>query len=124
MTRSRHWIVLLLALFLGSVTRLNAQKLESGTWTGAIVDPGGESVDVTYLVLTAGDTLKISLAAPEGHSAEFTNIRFEGGNLLFSWEPGIQIDCVLMPGEAGSFSGACTDASGESGHMTMAPPKK
>ncbi len=123
MTRSNRWIVLLVALFIGSVTRLEAQNLTPGTWTGSVVDPGGESVDVSYVVGMSGDTTQITMTAPEGHVAAFTNIHFEGTKLVFSWEAGVKIDCILDPAEGGAYSGSCTDTSGASGRMTMVPPK-
>lgn len=124
MKRSNHWIMLLVALFMASTARLNAQKLEPGTWTGTIVDPGGESADVTYLVAISGDTIQVTMSAPEGHTFSFSKVRFEEGKLLFSWEANTNIDCILNPAESGSYSGTCTDSSGASGQMTMVPPKK
>lgn len=106
-------------------TGLHAQSptLAPGTWTGSIVDPGGEEASVTYEVSVTGDTLRIELKVPEGPSFSFSNIRFEGGSLLFTWLANISIECKLDAAEAGSYSGTCTDSSGESGHMTMVPPR-
>jgi hypothetical protein len=117
-------MLVVFALVVGSTSRLNAQKLEPGTWTGTVVDPGGESVDVTFIVMMAGDTIQITMSAGEEHTMAFSNVHFDDGKLLFTWEPGIRIDCVLNPADAGGYAGTCTDTSGESGQMTMVPPKK
>ena len=103
MKRSNHWIMLLVALFMASTARLNAQKLEPGI---------------------SGDTIQVTMSAPEGHTFSFSKVRFEEGKLLFSWEANTNIDCILNPAESGSYSGTCTDSSGASGQMTMVPPKK
>ncbi|MEO8200029.1 MAG: hypothetical protein ABI679_05850 [Gemmatimonadota bacterium] len=119
-----RWLLLLVALMAGSITRLNAQKLETGTWTGTLTDPGGDVIDVTYAVALSGDTLQITMSAAEGLSAAFSNIRFEEGKMVFSWEANTKIDCTLSPAEGGGYAGACTDSNGGRGQMTMVPPKK
>jgi hypothetical protein len=112
----------LLLVFAGSAAGLEAQTLASGTWTGKGVDPGGEEFPVTFDVKSSGDSLSIALIAPDGQRMELSNIRFEGGKLLFLWSPGIDINCVLSPVEGGGFSGPCTDDEGGTGVLTMTPP--
>ena len=109
----------------GSLTTLHAQTLESGKWTGTVVDPGGQSHEVSFDVQTVGDSLKISMTGgPESSTFAFRDIRFDNGKLLFTWEPGSPVNCVLEPVPTGGFSGPCTDEEGEGGVMTLVPPKK
>ena len=118
-------VCLVAVLGAGSLSVANAQKLETGTWTGTVVDPGGQSYDVTFVVQTAGDSLKIDMTGgPEGATFPFLDIRFDNGKLMFQWEPGSPVNCTLEPVATGGFSGPCTDDDGESGLLTMVPPKK
>lgn len=114
--------VALLALSTG----LRAQTLHPGTWSGSVTDPGGEEAPVTYEVTVTGDTLHISMtvAVPDGPPAfAFSNVHFEQGKLLFTWNANVDINCSLDPAEGGSYAGSCTDSEGKSGQMKMVPPK-
>ena len=122
MKTSLRLLGLLLALVAGATTGLQAQKLAPGTWTGKGVDPGGEEFPITFEVDTAADSLRITMVGPDGERMGLTNLRFEEGKLLFTWSPGIVINCVLSPVEGGGFSGPCTDDSGGTGIITMTPP--
>jgi hypothetical protein len=117
-------LVLATTLTLASAAR--AQTLAAGTWTGSIVDPGGDEAPVTYEVSTTGDSLHISMtvAVPDGPPAfVFSNIHFDQGKLLFTWSANIDINCSLDPADGGSYSGTCTDSEGKSGQIKMIPPK-
>lgn len=101
-----------------------AQSLEEGIWTGTMIPPDGGEVEISYEVKMDGDVLMIALLPPEGADAdrfEFNDLKLEDGNLIFWWEPGPRIDCVLEPMEDG-FEGECSDPSGETGILTMMPP--
>jgi len=104
-----------------------AQSLEEGMWTGTMTPPGdGDGVEIGYEVKMDGDVLMIALLPPEGEGAdddryEFSEVRMEDGNLVFWWQPGPRVDCVLEPLEDG-FEGECTDESGGTGILSMFPP--
>jgi hypothetical protein len=123
MKSSVRVIGLLLALFAAGVTGLQAQRMAQGTWTGKGVDPGGEEFPITFEVASAGDSLSIMIVGPDGESMALSKIRFEEGKLLFTWEPGVVVNCVLSPVEGGGYSGPCTDENGGSGIITMTPPQ-
>lgn len=114
---------LVLTLLTGVTAGLNAQSLKPGTWTGQGVDPGGGEFELTFDVQTVGDSLTITMVSPEGEKFELSQIRFEGKNLHFRWEPGIVVNCVLSPVDGGGYSGPCIDESGGSGVLSMTPPK-
>ena len=104
-----------------------AQSLAEGKWTGTMETPDGEVVDLTYEVKKDGDVLMIALLPPEGAGAdsdryEFSDVRMEDGNLVFWWQPGPRVDCVLEPVDDGAYDGECSIESGESGYLTMVPP--
>jgi hypothetical protein len=107
-----------------SAARLQAQQLQGGTWTGTVIDPGGETINVSFDVHQAGDTTTISMMIPDGPTITMSGIHFDQSKLVFTWEAGAKIVCTLDPAAEGSYSGACVDDSGQSGTMTMVPPKK
>jgi hypothetical protein len=113
----------LLVLFVGATTGLQAQKLAPGTWTGKGVDPGGEEFPFTVEVQSAGDSLTMAIVGPDGEGLALNNIRFTDGKLLFQWEPGVVVNCELSPVEGGGYSGPCSDESGGSGVITITPPQ-
>jgi hypothetical protein len=101
----------------------HAQKLEAGKWTGKVVPPDGPTVEVTYDVKVAGDTLAITINAAEHGSFPFANVKLADGKLTFSWSPGVEVKCELKPQTDKSWSGSCVDAGGTGGTMIMVPPK-
>jgi hypothetical protein len=123
MKSSLRFLGLLLALVVASTTGLQAQKLASGTWTGKGVDPGGEEFPITFEVQTTGDSISIAMVGPDGERMALTEIHFEEGKLLFTWEPGVVVKCTLSPVDGGGYSGPCTDDSGGTGIITMTPPQ-
>jgi hypothetical protein len=104
----------------------DGQTLAEGMWTGTIEPPEGEIVDVRYEVKNAGDVMTVALLPPEGIGAEsryeFSDVRFENGNLVFWWEPGHRVDCVLEPLDGGEYEGECTGGDGRAGYLSMVPP--
>lgn len=106
---------------------MSAQTLEEGMWTGTMIPPNGPVLDISYEVKKDGDVITVALLPPEGAGAsadryEFSDVRFEDGNLVFWWEPGPRIDCVLEPMDGGEYEGECTDPNGDTGVLTMTPP--
>lgn len=104
-----------------------AQSLDEGMWTGTMETPGGEVVDLRYEVKKDGEQLTIALLPPEEVGAdsdryEFSDVRVEDGNLVFWWQPGPRVDCVLEPIDDGAYDGECSTADGDSGYLTMVPP--
>ena len=122
--------ILLAAVIAGFVLTVpptsSAQSLEEGTWGGSMRQlGGGDGFEIGFEVTMDGDVLMIALLPPEDADAdryEFNEIRMEDGNLVFWWQPGPRVDCVLEPLEGGGWEGECSDASGETGIMTMLPP--
>jgi hypothetical protein len=102
---------------------VQAQELASGTWTGLVVPPDNENLDVTYTVATVNDTLQITMHVPEHGDMVFSNVRFEEGDLKFSWQPGPIVHCVMKAKEGGEYNGECTDEGGDPGYMVMTPPE-
>lgn len=123
--------ILLAAVFavltLAVAPAATAQSLEEGTWTGTMTPPGdGDGVEISYEVTMDGDALMIALLPPTDAGAdadryEFSEVRIEDGNLVFWWQPGPRVDCVLEPLDDG-YEGECSDESGETGILSMFPP--
>jgi hypothetical protein len=115
--------VLTLALIGATALTLQAQSLKTGTWTGKGIAPEGEEFAITLDVQMKGDTLVIAMHAPDGAILPLTNIRFEDSKLLFTFTPGVVVNCTLSPVEGGGYSGPCTDEEGGTGEITMMPPE-
>ena len=117
-------IVALLAMWVA--TPVGAQELAPGTWTGTMSPPqNSPSVAVTYEVGETDGALSIVMSAPGlGQSMTFSDVKLNGDELTFWWEPGARVDCTLLRKEDGSFEGICTDGSGPDGEGTlrMLPP--
>jgi hypothetical protein len=100
-----------------------APKLEAGKWTGKVTPPDGETVNVTYDVAYAGDTLKITINAASHGTFQTTETKLEGTKLSFKFRPGPEVVCVLEKKEA-DYIGACTDEGGGVAQIELSPPKK
>lgn len=102
-----------------------ATVLETGKWTGIVMPPNGETVEVTYDVATKNDgsqTMVIN-AGPHGTFA-VAKMTIESGKLSFYFTPGPEVRCALSRKDDGSYEGDCMDDGGAPAHMTMLPPKK
>ena len=122
------------ALLLGLATVLTlsvapparAQELTPGTWTGTMAPPGAPTgIPVTFVIGRTDGALSIVMrsAQVEG-DMPFQDVRLDGSELTFWWEPGVRVDCALQRTEAGGFAGDCTGVSGPdgAGRITMVPP--
>jgi opacity protein-like surface antigen len=122
-TATSFCIAALLAL--GAAAPAAAQELMSGTWTGTMAPPGAAGVPVTFDVGEAGGALSIVMrsAQVEGEMP-FKDVRIEGGELTFWWDPGVRVNCTLERTPNGSFEGPCAGESGPegAGRITMVPP--
>lgn len=100
-----------------------APKLEVGEWTGTVIDPSGNAVDVTYSISYAGDTLKIRIDAGQHGSFDTWDTKVEADKVSFKFRPGPEVLCVLNKKEA-AYSGTCTANDGSAASIDLAPPKK
>ena len=119
-----QWQIVGLALFMAlvAVRSADGQTLEAGIWTGTIEPPEGQYLDITYDVRVESDTLKIKIITPEFGEFETTDVRIVDGVLFFGFSPGQPLSCELKPRDGGRFRGACVDADGDPGYLTMIPP--
>ena len=121
-TSAGFWTVAVVAV--GVAAPIGAQDIERGTWTGSIALPGGSSLPVTYEIGDTDGALSVVMNNEQLGDVVFSDARFDGEALTFWWEPGIRVNCSLLPKEDGSFVGGCTDGSGPEGEgpLTMMPP--
>lgn len=115
-------IVVLVAMW--AATPASAQTLQPGTWTGALTPPGGADVPVTFEVGETAGALSIVMNEPQMGGIDFSDVRLEGNELTFWWEPGVRVDCTLTRNEDMSFGGICSDGRGADGQgvLLMRPP--
>jgi hypothetical protein len=94
-----------------------------GAWTGTVTPPEGMTVNVTYDVAYAGDTLRIVIRAGEHGTFDTYDVKHEAEKLSFRFRPGPEVTCVLNKKDAG-FAGTCTEDDGSVASMDLAPPRK
>ena len=80
---------------------------------------------LTYAVGYEGDALTLAIGGPDGAEIPTRDVVLRADTLHFVFdepEEGVPLQCALGRGEAGTFEGRCTDASGKWARFTMAPP--
>lgn len=100
----------------------SAQAPKSGTWTGSVTPPQGETTLVTFDVVSSGDSLSIVIHAGEHGDFPAGAERYADGKLTFTFEPGPVVTCTLTRNAEGGFAGGCVEPTGEEAKMTMVPP--
>lgn len=115
-------IVATISAFSSPVTQ--AQQLESGTWFGLMMPPGGSDIAITLEVTSTSDSLGIRLIVGQQGSFDLNEIEYSEDKLTFTFSVGQLISCELKKKANGSFEGPCSDPSGEEGLIIMNPPKK
>jgi hypothetical protein len=98
-------------------------RLAVGTWTGVVIPPNQEAVNVTYEVAYTADTLAIMLVAGDHGRFALNEIVVGETKLNFSFTPGPKVVCALSLKDTG-YAGECTDDDGNVVPMTMVPPAK
>jgi hypothetical protein len=122
--KSRSSLVVAMLAVLTSIP-VGAQELPRGTWTGTMAPPGAEGVPVTFEV--SGTAVAPSIVMRSElveDDMPFRDVRVQGSELTFWWEPGVRVDCTLQRTAAGGFDGLGVGAGGPSGagRITMVPP--
>ena len=100
---------------------LAAQEVPAGKWTGTITPPNGTTVQATFDVTVAGDSIAITLNGPFG-SLPSSEGRIHPDRLTFTFSPGTRVECTLMLQEDRSYKGECLDSDGDPGIIVMVPP--
>jgi len=100
----------------------SAQTLVPGTWTGYIIPPGGQTLDVTYDVRVESDTLKIDIVNEQVGHLPFSNLKVTDDGMTFEWAPGVHLFCELFLKVDGGFEGECAPEDGDTGIMVMNRP--
>ena len=95
-----------------------------GKWTGTVTPPEAETTPVTFDVTSSNDTIAIQIDAGGHGSFAASEIEFAGTRLVFSFQPGPKVLCVLNKQDDGSFAGECTEGAGAAAQITMVPPKE
>lgn len=117
--------VVAIAAALVGVSTLSGQSLQAGSWSGTMTPPNESAVEVTFQVTGSGDSLAITMVLPGQGSTPFSQIRWEGGKLLFQWHAGdLLVKCELTQQESGGYRGPCTDDKGMTGQIDMLPPRR
>jgi hypothetical protein len=125
-SRMKHLFIsfITIAGFILSSQNLNAQSIESGTWTGTITHPDAKTSEVKYEVKIIGDTLSITMKSKTTGDLPFDQINLDKGKLSFSFITGALINCSLDLQNNGSYSGQCKGTDGTRWLITMIPPEE
>ena len=109
-----------LTLAFGAIsTSLHAQTLEAGTWYGSMQPPGTpEPLRISFEVSHEGDVMRITAMGGE-KPLELNEPRFEDGNLVYWFQPGPRVECVLEPIGKDTYAGDCSDTEGDTGQMMI-----
>jgi len=118
------FILFLAAPFFSPQTQAQAQDIETGTWTGLMMPPGQEAVDVTFDVSMESDSLTISLIAGPAGILQLIDIEVKEDGLKFAFDAGTRILCDLKLKANDGYEGECAPEGQESGIIIMNPPKK
>ncbi|HUP51963.1 MAG TPA: hypothetical protein VM198_05770 [Longimicrobiales bacterium] len=125
MNKSATYLGVAALLVLGAAAPAAAQDLTPGTWTGSMAPPGAAGVPVTFDVGEASGSVSIVMrsAQVEGEMP-FQDVRIEGGELKFWWDPGVRVNCTLERTPTGGYEGPCAGVGGPegAGRITMVPP--
>ena len=116
-------VFVFISAFLLSVNA-QAQEIESGTWTGFVMPPNDEKMDVTFEVAVESDTLRITLFQEQIGFLELTDIELSDNRLKFSFEAGAFLLCDLKLKANKGYEGECAPEGQDAGLMVMNPPKK
>lgn len=116
----------LLALGAIFASPAHAQDMQPGLWTGEMVPPGGDPLEVMFEVGERDGALRIVMMNSDLGPMDLTEEALEGDELSFAWNPGVRVECTLTRQDNGSFEGICADergAAGGQGTLTMVPPE-
>ena len=114
--------LLLACVLTPGICAAQSQPLKSGTWTGSVTPPEGETTLVTYDVAVLGDSLTITIHAGEHGDFVTTEGRYADGKIMFKFAPGPTVSCTLAKDEKGTFAGSCFEDGGSEAKITMVPP--
>ena len=84
---------------------VRAQSLEEGRWTGRMMHPTGDYLNLLFTVSTAGDSLQVVLEVPDFNTFPLQNVRVSGDKLTFSWRPSLRLTCFADRQKDGSYQG-------------------
>ena len=102
-----------------------AQDIETGTWTGFVMPPNQEAMDITIDVFVESDTLKMTLnGGGPLQGLPLQDIEVSESGLNFAFSAGILILCDLKLKANDGYEGECAPTGQESGIFSMNPPKK
>lgn len=117
-------VALTLALF-AAFPAMAQEKMAEGTWTGMVIPPEDDMVDLEYLIVYGEEGLEIELVLPPEMgmgNLMAGEVTHDGESLTFTLEVGETVSCSLMREDDGHFEGECFDSSGIGALMTMFPP--
>jgi len=102
-----------------------AQQIPYGLWSGTMTPPGAQPIPVSFRVEETEGALSIVMmsAMVEG-DMPFQDVRMEGDELTFWWDPGVRVECTLRRIDSGGLEGPCSDGreDGVAGAISMVPP--
>jgi hypothetical protein len=116
---------LLMVGFAVQAEPVSAQDASYARWDGTMTPPGGETVDISYLVRFNARVKQGTIIVPAtGEEAEqeykMIEIKVHDDMLMYKWEiEHYELSCELNKDDLGVYSGDCTDQYGEKGQMSM-----
>lgn len=113
-------IALILALAFPAA--IAAQALAPGSRAGEVVNPDGQTFEVTFEIVEQAGEVAITIDVPGVATLPLEDLVVREDRLSFAWRPGQRLDCELWRTEQGGYDGGCADATGVEGQMRIFPP--
>ena len=117
-----------LILYLGVLvicnSRLDAQSLPVGIWTGSVAPTGEPPLPLTFEVSISGDSISILMRSGGRGDFLVNQAKLAGDTLTFSFEPGTLVHCTLVKRADASYGGECAGEDDLRAEMVMIPPAK
>ena len=126
-------VLAILGMMTGFASTLAAQDLKSGKWAITVIQPNGNTVNITLEVKRVPDPhVRWRIGTPElvTYSAmrgqnllPLRDVRLEGEKFSFLAQGPVN-KCDLNLQKDGSYAGECVGENGQQRAITMRPPEK
>ena len=117
-------LVLYFGILVIGNSRLDAQSLPVGTWTGSVAPTGEPPLPLTFEVGSTGDSISILIRSGGRGDFLVSEAKLTGDTLTFSFQPGPMVHCTLVKRADASYGGECAGEDDLRAEMVMTPPAK
>jgi glyoxylase-like metal-dependent hydrolase (beta-lactamase superfamily II) len=95
--------------------------LRTGKWSGTLTLPDGTVMKPMFDIAVSAGAMTIDISA-DGRTIPAADIKSDGTNLSFRFQPGPMIPCTLKKREDGAYAGTCSFGATD-GPIVLLPPR-